>query len=122
MCILQHRGGGVADLQECHRDAAPGDKIDVADELKVEDKVWVKVLTVDVEQQRMKMEEWVAILQDGGNTSVLNHEGIEMGAVGSDHHSLLPAGPQSRSLPSSPSLVYARGGPRGRARARTGIA
>lgn len=22
----------------------------------------------------MKMEEWVAILQDGGNTSVLNHE------------------------------------------------
>ena len=31
----------------------------------------------------MKMEEWVAILQDGGNTSVLNHEGIEMGAVAS---------------------------------------
>ena len=29
----------------------------------------------------MKMEEWVAILQDGGNTSVLNHEGIEMGAM-----------------------------------------
>lgn len=53
MCMLQHRGGGVADLQECHRDAAPGDKIDVADELKVEDKVWVKVLTVDVEQQRI---------------------------------------------------------------------
>ena len=29
----------------------------------------------------MKMEEWVAILQDGSNTSVLNHEGIEMGAM-----------------------------------------
>jgi len=33
------------------------------------------------ETERMKMEEWVAILQDGGNTSVLNHEGIEMGAM-----------------------------------------
>jgi putative transcriptional regulator len=33
------------------------------------------------ETERMKMEEWVSILQDGGNTSVLNHEGIEMGAM-----------------------------------------
>ena len=33
------------------------------------------------ETERMKMEEWVSILQDGGNTSVLDHEGIEMGAM-----------------------------------------
>ncbi len=30
-----------------------GEKIEVADEVAVDDKVWVKVMTVDVEQQRI---------------------------------------------------------------------
>lgn len=43
----------VDNLRERDRDTAAGEKIEVAEELAVEDQVWVKVMTVDVEQQRI---------------------------------------------------------------------